>query len=280
MMPARMRQPIPTFVALLAFASAALGCSGEHATEASQGASVSTPPVHGPVRVLAAASFTDVLGAVARRFEASHPGTRTELAFGGSQELRLQLANGAEADLFVSANRAHVDSLARTGRVRDVAVLACNGLAIVTARGNPHRLTGLADLANAPRIVLGIESSPIGAYTGEALAKVAARDGAAARERILAHVVSRELDVRQVLAKVRLGEADAALVYRTDALAAGSSVATVALEPAFDVETRAYVATVEPPAHPGTARAFRAFLEGDEAEKALRDAGFRECAAP
>ena len=234
----------------------------------------------GPVRVLAAASFTDVLGTIARRFEAAHPGTTTELAFGGSQELRLQLANGAEADVFVSANRAHVDSLARAGRVKDTAVLACNGLAIVTTSGNPHHVTGLADLANAPRLVLGIESSPIGGYTTEALGKLAARDGAAARDRILARVVSRELDVRQVLAKVRLGEADAAIVYRTDALAARASVTPVPIEPGLDVEARSFVATVEPPAHAETARAFRTFLRGEEATKDLHDAGFQECRAP
>lgn len=133
----------------------------------------------------------------------------------GSQVLRRQIEAGAPADVFAPASFAHVEGEAIAARLEPPALLACNSLVLVVPRSSP--LESFEDLPLAERIVLGTPEVPVGAYAEVMLAQAAARYGTAWRERVLARVVSREIDVRQVLAKVTYGEADAALVYRSDA---------------------------------------------------------------
>ena len=154
--------------------------------------------------VFAASSLREAFTELAREFEQAHPGVQVALDFAGSQELRVQLENGAAADVFASADDRQMEKLHRRG-----IVFAHNEPVLIAPRDNPAGLRSFEDLAKAKRVVLGAPEVPIGAYSE----KILEAAGIAPR------VVSRELNVRQVLAKVALGEADAAIVYRTDALA-------------------------------------------------------------
>ncbi len=168
-----------------------------------------------PLTVYAASSLADAFGECEVRFEAAHPGVDVRLSTAGSQSLRTQIEHGAVVDVFASANLAHVESLHAAGLVGELTSLARNRLVVAVPRDNPAGIRTFDDLASASRIVIGNELVPIGEYTRLALAQ-SDRPGFSAA--VLSAVVSEEPNARLVLAKVSLGEADAAIVYRTDAL--------------------------------------------------------------
>lgn len=175
--------------------------------------------------VFAASSLTEAFREAARDFEERHADVEVVLAFAGSQALRLQIEQGADFDVFASANLGHVKALAEAGLAAAPRVFATSELAVVVPPDNPARIKSFGDLLRAERLVLGAEAVPVGAYAREALARAGAESGygtgfgAAA----LAQVVSHENSARLARTRVELGEADAAIVYRADAVAAGAA---------------------------------------------------------
>ena len=159
--------------------------------------------------VFAASSLKEVFQALAVQFERDNPGVKVRLNLAGSQELRTQLEQGAAADVFASADlgAARVAGQAGAGG-QAPRVFARNEPVIVVAAGNPAGVRRLADLARVSRLVVGAPQVPIGRYAGEILQRARVREPEVVRQ-IERRVVSRELNVRQVLAKVVLGEADA-----------------------------------------------------------------------
>src|SRR6267143_777143 len=170
--------------------------------------------------VFAAASLREAFTELGRRFERDHPQTRVAFAFAGSQELRTQLEHGAPADACASADWKHMQALVAARLALAPRTFARNEPFLVVPRDNPAGLRTLSDLHRASRIVVGAPEVPIGAYTLRILDAASAQYGAGFRAAVESRVVSREMNVRQVLSKVALGEADAAIVYRTDAAAA------------------------------------------------------------
>jgi molybdate transport system substrate-binding protein len=226
-----------------------------------------------PVTVAAAASLREAMTEVEQRFEAAHPGTPVRVTFGASGALRQQIEQGAPIDLFVSASVAPMDALTKAGRIEAAtrATVAGNELvAIVPAQGGPA-VASLADLAKPEvrRVALGAPASvPAGEYAEEALRAAGVLEAVRARA-VLAQ------DVRQVLAYVASGNADAGLVYRTDA-AASPRVRVAAVAPAGSHRPIVYpAAVVAGGPNPEGARAFLAFLLGPEGRAALRRHGFR-----
>ena len=171
------------------------------------------------VDVLAASSLTDVFAELEQVFEQSHPNIDIRIAYAGSHILRAQIERGAQADVFVSASLEHVDALVSGGWVQNAHVIAHNSVMVIAPRDNPAGLSSFDDLPNATRIVLGSANVPIGRYTRDALSRRGA-DFAAA---VHAHVVSEESNARLVRIKVLLGDADAAIVYRSDAVAGAAN---------------------------------------------------------
>jgi molybdate transport system substrate-binding protein len=226
--------------------------------------------------VFQADSLRDAFAKVAVAFQAAHPGARVIANAAGSQELRAQIQQGAAADLFASADRRQMEPLAAAGLVERPVVFACNRPVLVTRPGL-DAIRGLADLPRAERIVLGAPDVPIGAYTRLLLERAAAAYGPDFPARVQARVASRELNVRQVLAKVVLGEADAAVVYASDAAAAGAKVRVVAIPPALEVVARYPVAVLRGAPHPALAHAFVDLLRGPAGARILSRAGFVPC---
>jgi molybdate transport system substrate-binding protein len=124
---------------------------------------------------------------------------------------------------------------------------------------------------------VGAPEVPIGAYTLEVLDKASAKLGTDFRERVEAKVASRELNVRQVLAKVVLGEADAGIVYRSDALTAAGKVAVVSIPPGLNVAAEYPIAALEAAPHPELARRWLELVKSPAGVAALREAGFVPC---
>lgn len=173
--------------------------------------------------VYAAASLTNAFTEIGRAFEAEHPGITVVFNFGGSQNLRTQIEQGAAADVFASANAKEMDTLVTEKLVEAGApkVFLTNQLVVIVAKNNPAGLTSLADLAKPGlKLVLAAEEVPAGRYTRQILDNLNARFGADYKDKVLANVVSNEDNIRQAVTKVQLGEADASIVYVSDAVAA------------------------------------------------------------
>jgi molybdate transport system substrate-binding protein len=229
------------------------------------------------LRVLAAASLQDAFHWLGARFEAAHPGVRLEFDFAGSQVLRTQIEQGAQGDLFASADTEHVAALAREGLAEPPAIFAHNRVVVVTPT-KEKRVRRLADLGRPGlRIVMAGPTVPAGRYAEQVLVLLG-RDpslGKALETATRANVVSQESNVRAVLAKVQLGEADAGFVYETDARAAAGRVRVIRLPERIDVQTTYAVALLRGSSARGAALAFQTFLLGPEARVILRGLGFR-----
>jgi molybdate transport system substrate-binding protein len=180
---------------------------------------------NGELRVLAAASLTEAFQEISDEFESAHPGLEVKLNFGGSNALAGQILLGARADIFASANQAQMDRVEEEGLIvpgsrRD---FAANRLVAIWHKGFTNGIAGLRDLAEARsalKIIVADEEVPVGRYTKLALRRAAANPGLPANlwECVNAQVVSREMNVKSVYMKVKLGEADLGFVYSSDVL--------------------------------------------------------------
>ncbi|MFF2373992.1 molybdate ABC transporter substrate-binding protein [Streptomyces xiamenensis] len=213
--------------------------------------------------VLAAASLTDVFTEAADLFAQEHEGVTVEFSFAGSQELAAQIRQGVPADAVVTADTATMESVAEeTG---EPAVIARNELVIVTPPGNPGGVEDLTDLAqDGLRLVLAAPEVPVGRYGEEILDRAG----------VSVTPVSQEPNVRAVLSKVRLGEADAGLVYATDAASAGEDVLTFPIPAEQNVIAAYPAAVLNTSEHPDEAAAFVAWLGTEPARDLLTAAGF------
>ncbi|MDT0346197.1 molybdate ABC transporter substrate-binding protein [Streptomyces litchfieldiae] len=213
--------------------------------------------------VLAAASLTDVFEAAEGVYEEGHPGIDVEFSFAGSQELAAQVAQGIPADVLVTADTPTMEGVAdRTG---ESVIFAHNELAVVTPPGNPAGVETLADLADPGlRLVLAAPEVPAGRYGRQIL------DAGG----VTATPDSEEPSVRAVLSKVRLGEADAGIVYVTDAASAGDDVHTIPVPAGQNVIADYPAAPLDDSEHPEEAQEFVDWLTSEEAAALLADVGF------
>lgn len=228
------------------------------------------PPSVSTLRVFAAASLGDVFRDLARDLEVN-----VELNLAGTQVLRLQIEQGAAADVYAFADVADAQALAAQGLVQPPRVFARNVLCVVTPLVAP-RVATLGDLARpGVKVVMGVDTVPAGRYAGQVLEKMEkdGRFGKGFQARVLANVVSREPNVRLVLAKVALGEADAGFVYASDAAGAVVQVKMVEIPDALNVAGRYGIGVVakDPPA---AARAFVEAVLGAPGQAALKARGF------
>ncbi len=180
-----------------------------------------TGAVEPELTVFAAASLTGAFQELGAIFERAHPGTRVRFNFAGSQQLAVQLEQGAAADVFASADERWMSYVAERDLLAGPPRLfAHNRLAVIVPATNPARIGSLQDLARRGiKLVIAAEAVPAGAYSREALAKLARAPGFPAEfdRKVLANVVSQEENVKSVVAKVQLGEADAGMAYVSDA---------------------------------------------------------------
>jgi molybdate transport system substrate-binding protein len=227
------------------------------------------------VIVFAAASLEDAFSTLAASFRASHPGVEVKLSFAGSQKLVTQIEHGASFDVFASADTASADALVKAKHLGGVSTFAENELVIVVAPSAAAVVRDLADLPRAERLVVGTSELPIGRYTAEVLDRASGELGADFRSRVEARVASRELNVRQVLSKVVLGEAQAGIVYRSDALAAKGRVSVVQIPKPYNVIARYPIGVAERAPHPVLARAWVDLVRSSAGRAALSAAGFR-----
>jgi molybdate transport system substrate-binding protein len=212
--------------------------------------------------VLAASSLTDVYEDLAAEFEQEQD-VDVEFSFGSSTDLAAQAADGAPGDVLATADESSMQLAEDAGVTGEVVTFATNVLVIVTPPGNPGGVQGLDDLADATWVRCADEV-PCG--------RVAL--GVLEANAVAAEPVSLEVDVRATLDKVTSGEAEAGLVYATDAVAAGGEVETIAIPGAEEQLTSYAAAPLTGAADADLARAWVDLLTSEAGQQALTDAGF------
>lgn len=207
----------------------------------------------GRLVVFAAASLTEAFTELGERFMTEHPGSTIVFNFAGSPKLTNQIAQGAPADVFAPADGRWMKELSDADLVERPVVFAHNRLAVVVAARqieSAARIKSLSDLAlPGVKLVLAAEAVPVGQYARQALIKMSAHPSFGPRfaERVLANAVSFEEDAKAVLAKVRLGEADAGIVYFSDVAALGTPPDTLRAERRADFPARPSIRVIHIP---------------------------------
>ena len=218
----------------------------------------------GSITVLAATSLTDAFGEIAEAFEAQHDDVDVALTFDGSARLATAIIEGAPADVFASADEPNLAKVADAGMVDGSGtVFATNQLQLVVAEGNPLGIAGLDDLGGDVVLSLCAMEVPCGSYARKAFEHAG----------LPAPPAGEEENVRGVLSRVQLGEADAGIVYVTDVLRA-AGVEGIDLAPGERVAASYSAAVLEGADNADAAAAFVAFLIGDEAQAILAAHGF------
>jgi len=271
-------------VLLVVLCLALVGCGGSEIVAPAAVAATQPPAAEEPAEaettltVFAAASLTDAFGDIATAFSAANPGVSVAFNFAGSNQLATQIGEGAPADVFASANRKQMDAAIETGRIDADApqVFVTNRLVVVVPADNPAGIVELTDLAQPDTVVvLAAEEVPAGQYALEFLGKAsdAVGFGSTFRDDVLANVVSYEENVRSVLNKVALGEADAGIVYTSDAISE-SGVTTIEIPDELNVLAEYPIAALNDSAYSEEAAAFVAFVLGPEGQDTLARYGF------
>jgi molybdate transport system substrate-binding protein len=230
--------------------------------------------------VFAAASLTEAFGKIAQNFEAEHPGVHVVLNLAGSQQLAQQLAQGAPADVFASADRKQIEAIMKAGRI-DASTsreFARNRLVVIIPEENSSVIQNLRDLAEPGlRLVIADSAVPAGAYTLQFL-DLATQDanlGGAFRSGFLGNVVSYEENVRAVLSKVILGEADAGIVYSTDYAGAGDeNILSLEIPAELNVTASYILAPINDSRQAELAKSFIEFVLSPQGQEILGEYGF------
>jgi molybdate transport system substrate-binding protein len=226
--------------------------------------------------VFAPAALTDAAKQLGTAFEAANLGMTVAFDLGHSPTQRAQLEQGATPDVFISASRKDMDAAAEKQLVRadQVTVFARNKLIVILPPTNPAQIQTLADLAKPGiRLLIGTPDIPIGSATLSLLDKLNTSIALDFKERALANVVSQEVGVKLIVSKISLGEADAGIVYISDAVAA-PKLATLAIPDESNVIVVFTIAPVTAAAHPEEAAAFVASVLADAGQALLQAQGF------
>lgn len=246
-------------------------CSGSSGAAGSSGtgstpSGTATTEITGKVTVFAAASLTETFTQLGKEFETAHPGTTVTFSFAGSSTLAQQIVTGAPVDVFAAASPATMTQVTDAKLAAgDPVVFVRNRLEIAVPADNPGKVTGLRDLTRPElRIALCAEKVPCGAAAGKAFAAAGLTPSADTLEQ----------DVKAALTKVTLGEVDAALVYRTDVIAAGDAVKGIDFPEADKAVNDYPITTVTDALNPTAAQAFVDFVLSARGQEVLTAAGF------
>jgi molybdate transport system substrate-binding protein len=228
--------------------------------------------------VFAAASLSDAFNDLARKLETQRPGLRVRISFAGSQQLAAQIEQGAVADVFASADERWMGAVRSSGLLEgDPSTFAHNRVVVIVPKPNPARINRLQDLAKGGiKLVLAADAVPVGRYSRTVLRNLSRTEGFDAdfATRTLRNVVSEEENVKSVVSKVQLGEADAGIVYRSDVSPAVARYVRVFEIPEGANEIAAYpIALLKTSRAPETAKAFIDLVLSADGQRVLEQRG-------
>lgn len=229
--------------------------------------------------VFAASSLTDAFTEIGQAFEAQTPGVKVSFNFASSSDLALQLSEGAQADVFASANQKQMDKASEAGRIDGTPeIFATNRLVVIVPADNPAGIQAPIDLANGGiKLVLAAPDVPVRDYAEQVLDKLAADPtyGDGFKASVLANLVSEEANVRQVVTKVSLGEADAGIVYTSDVTPdMATAILGIEIPDEFNVVASYPIAAIKDTPNTATAQAFIEFILAQDGQAILQKWGF------
>lgn len=246
-------------------------CGG---TTSATTSTATTAPAATTLNVFAAASLKESFTAIADRYKQAHPNIAIKLNFAGSQILEQQIASGAPADVFASADMANMQKAADAGLVGSSQVFVKNRLTVIIPAGNSGNINSLKDLSRkGVKIDIGAPTVPAGKYSLQVLTKMAQSPnyGPGYESAVKANVVSQETDVKAVVNKVQLGEVDAGFVYVTDVTAAVSNkIKMIDIPDNFNVIAQYPIAVTKSSAHSSDAQAFVQYILSPEGQAVLQ----------
>ena len=241
-------------------------------------AAPTSAPAARTLTVFAAASLTQAFGEIGKAFEAANPGVTVTFNFAGSQTLVTQIQQGAPADIFASASGTNMDAVVTAGFVDKAApqIFVTNKLVVILPENNPANVQTLQDLAKPGlKVVLGDATVPAGKYARQILDNMSKDPtyGTDFGTKVLANVVSNETDVKQVVAKIQLGEGDAGIVYVSDAIAA-PTLKTIEIPANLNVVAKYPIAPLIKSANLHLAAQFIAYVLSADGQATLKKWGF------
>jgi molybdate transport system substrate-binding protein len=270
-------------IGLLAVMALVSACGGDDAGNAEPATNATASPageshLNGSITVFAAASLTDAFNEIGKAFEAANADANVVFNFAGSAALRAQIEQGAPVDVFASANTSHMDALVEAKLTADPTVFVQNSLVVITPKDNPANLHDLADLARPGlKLVLAAEEVPVGGYARDILAKADADAdyGTGFSAAVLRNLVSNESNVKQVVAKAQLGEADVGIVYGSDVTPdVAPNLQTIQVPKSVNVIADYPIAVLQDARNPDVAQAFVDFVLSTEGQTILAKWGF------
>jgi molybdate transport system substrate-binding protein len=269
-----MKRSLRVFFLLFTLAILLAACGG---SSPSSGSSSNTTSSASPVtlNVFAAASLTKSFGAIKAQYTKAHPNVNITYNFNGSQLLAQQIISGAKADVFASADQADMQKVASL--VNNPQVFVKNRITVIVPATNPANITSLKDLGRKGiKLVLAAPAVPIGKYALQVLDKLgqSPQYGQAYESAVKANVVSQEENVTSVVQKVQLGEADAGIVYVTDASSAASKVKLIDIPNNFNLIAQYPIATIKNSANATAAQDFVNYVLSTDGQAVLAKHGF------
>jgi molybdate transport system substrate-binding protein len=273
---------VATIAAVLVGAMlAACGGGGAGGSSTTTGAAEGTPAISGSITVYAASSLTTAFYKEGAAFQRLHPDVRVNFNFAGSPTLVTQLDQGAPADVLATADQKNMQSASNKNLLAgDVRTFARNRLVIAVPKSNPGDVRTPADLAkHGLRIVLAQEGVPVGDYARQSLSKMEADSayGSGFRDQVLKNMVSEESNVKAVVSKVQLGEADAGIVYLSDVTGGvGADVTTIDIPDQFNIVASYPITLTKSASNRALAEAFVEFVLSKDGQQILADSGFME----
>lgn len=255
---------------LLVLMTFLVACGGTPAP--SGNTSSSSSPV--TLNVFAAASLTESFNEIKTQYVKAHPNVNLTFNFNGSQILAQQIINGASADVFASADQANMQKVTAKSLVNDPQIFVKNKLTVIIPANNPSNIQSLKDLARkGVKLVVAAPTVPVGKYGMQVLDKMGASAdyGQAYESAVKANVVSQEENVKAVVQKVQLGEADAGIVYTTDVTrAVADKVKFIDIPDNFNVIAQYPIAVVKNSAHASDAQDFVKYILSADGQAVLQ----------
>ncbi|HYK28630.1 MAG TPA: molybdate ABC transporter substrate-binding protein [Streptosporangiaceae bacterium] len=252
-------------VAVALAACGSSGSSGSSNTSASSPAASATPT--GSITVFAASSLTIPFTTIGKNFEAAHPGDKVTFNFGSSGTLSTQITSGAPADVFASASPKNMDAVVSAGDASGPQNFVSNTAEVVTPPNNPANVTSLADLAKASvKVAVCVPTAPCGAVA----AKVFKNAG------ITVTPVTQQPDDKSVLTQIETGNVDAAIVYTSDVVTAGSKVHAIEIPASQNASTEYPIATLTNSSQSAVAQEFVQYVLSPAGMQVLTAAGFAQ----
>ena len=255
------------YVVVAALLPILFGCGGSASPEVGEESSLT---------VYAASSLTDAFGELKANFEEENPGSEVRLNFAGSSTLLTQLEQGAPADVFASADEAKMNNAVSDGLAQAPHTFASNRLTIIVPAGNPAGIQSYRDLANPDiTFVLAQDEVPVAQYAKESLTKANVVYGTNFSERVLSNVASREADVKAAANRVAVGDADATIVYTSDATPdLRERVETIEIPEELNVVASYPIAVIEDAQSPELGQGWVDLVLSDEGQRVMEKWGF------